>query len=71
MARSKARQIFLNTKVIILIIAIAIALLAISPNPWREGIAAKSVASGSPADIAGANAGEQIIAINKNNINKL
>jgi len=50
---SKIKKIFLNFKVIVLIIALVLAFVAISPNPWNEGVAIKGVASNSSASAAG------------------
>lgn len=49
----KTKQIFTNTRVIVLIIFLLLALFAIRPNPWAEGAAIRSVAKDSPAAEAG------------------
>ncbi len=63
MAQSKFKRILKDWRVIIVLISIVIALIALNPNPWREGISIKSVDKGSAADIAGVKAGSHIIAI--------
>lgn len=50
---SKLKKIFLNFKVIVLIIALVLAFVAISPNPWNEGVVIKGVTSNSSAAAAG------------------
>ncbi|HZX44061.1 MAG TPA: hypothetical protein VFF28_00090 [Candidatus Nanoarchaeia archaeon] len=50
---SKARQIFTNIRVIILLVALVLAVVAINPNPWNEGVAIRSVVGNSSANLAG------------------
>jgi preprotein translocase subunit SecD len=50
---SKIKKIFTNVKVIIAIIALILAVIAINPNPWADGLAIRSVAKNSSAAIAG------------------
>lgn len=50
---SKLKKIFLNFKVIVLIIALVLAFVAISPNPWNEGVVIKGVSADSSAAAAG------------------
>ncbi|MBW2977680.1 MMPL family transporter [Candidatus Woesearchaeota archaeon] len=50
---SKTKKIFTNTRVIIALIAIVLALVAIHPNPFAKGVAIRSVAFNSSASIAG------------------
>ncbi|MFA5141472.1 MAG: hypothetical protein WC471_00695 [Candidatus Woesearchaeota archaeon] len=50
---SKLNQIFKNARVIILIIAVILALVSINPDPFREGVAIRSIAANSSANFAG------------------
>ena len=52
----------------VLIIALILAVVAISPNPWAEGIEVQSVTSGSDADEFGLSAGDILYAINDHEI---
>ncbi len=49
----KLKQIFTNTRIILLIIFLILAVWAISPHPWNQGAAIRSVAKGSAAEAAG------------------
>src|SRR3989338_2960054 len=69
--KSKLRCIATDKRVLILIIAIVIAAIAINPNPWRTGVTIKSVEKGSAADLFGVRPGEQIMAIDSNNVKTL
>lgn len=46
-------QIFKSVRIWVLIIFLLFALIAIHPNPWNEGVAIRSVESGSPASEGG------------------
>ncbi|RJQ15917.1 hypothetical protein C4573_07235 [Candidatus Woesearchaeota archaeon] len=50
---SKLKSIFKSWKVIILVIVLLLAILAISPRPWQDGLAIRSVAKDSAAAVAG------------------
>ncbi len=50
---SKLKKIFTNSRVIILLIVLALSLVAISPAPWNSGLAIKSVLKNSTAANAG------------------
>ncbi|MBD3303841.1 hypothetical protein GF343_01745 [Candidatus Woesearchaeota archaeon] len=50
---SKAKKLFTNWRIIILIIFLVFALIAIRPNPWSEGAAIRSVMKNSSAALAG------------------
>ncbi|MBI2138449.1 hypothetical protein HYU13_02585 [Candidatus Woesearchaeota archaeon] len=49
----KAKRVFTSVRVIILIVALAFSLISISPNPFREGVAIRSVLANSSANLAG------------------
>jgi len=49
----KIKKIFTNIRVIIVLVVLVLALIAIHPNPWAEGLAIRSVAKNSSASIAG------------------
>jgi len=49
----KFKKIFTNSRVIILLIAIILSVIAISPAPWNDGLAIKSVLKNSSAENAG------------------
>ncbi|MBI2663899.1 PDZ domain-containing protein [Candidatus Woesearchaeota archaeon] len=66
--KNKLMRIIRDKRVIALIIAIAVALIAINPNPWRDGVTAKSVERDSPASLAGVKAGEHIISVNSREV---
>ncbi len=65
---SKLKRILKDIRVIIVIISIVVALIALNPNPWREGISVKSVEKGSAADIAEVKAGEHILKVENEEI---
>jgi hypothetical protein len=48
----KAKKIFTNIRVIIMLVCLVLALIAIHPNPWASGLAIRSVAKNSSASIA-------------------
>lgn len=48
----KIKKIFTNVRVIILLIALVLAITAIHPNPWAEGVAIRSVTLNSSASLA-------------------
>ncbi|MCK5107219.1 MAG: hypothetical protein KAQ83_00675 [Nanoarchaeota archaeon] len=50
---SKAKQIFTNFRVMLLLAMIILAVVAISPNPWVKGVTVRSVVMNSSASIAG------------------
>jgi preprotein translocase subunit SecD len=50
---SKLKKIFSNFRVILLMVALLLAIVSINPDPWREGVTIRSVASNSSANIAG------------------
>lgn len=73
----KAKQIFTNARVIILLIALVLSIVAINPHPWNEGVTIRSVLTNSTASIAGIDkpkasespiTKERIISINNENI---
>lgn len=68
MAQSKLKRILKDVRVIIVLISIVIALVALNPNPWREGISIKSLEKGSAADISGIKAGSHIIAVDNEKV---
>ncbi|HYD02846.1 MAG TPA: hypothetical protein VEC16_00955 [Alphaproteobacteria bacterium] len=47
------KKIFTNWKIILLMICIVMALVAIWPNPWADGVAIRSVVKDSSASLAG------------------
>lgn len=49
----KTKQIFTRARVILLLVFLLFALVAINPNPWKEGVAIRTVAKNSSASIAG------------------
>ncbi len=61
----------LTIRVWILILAVVLSLLAISPNPWATGIQIKSVAQGSIEAEQGIKPGEILLSINDQSINSL
>ncbi len=69
--QSKLRRMLKDVRVIIVLISIVVALIALNPNPWREGISIKSVEKGSAADIAGVKAGSHIIAVDNEKVNTI
>lgn len=76
---SKIKKIFLNFRVIVLILALVLAYVAISPNPWNEGVVIKGITSNSSAALAGIEVSQKgspmsreiILAINGKPINSL
>lgn len=50
---SKAKKIVTNWRVILLAVCLIIAIMAINPNPWAEGVAIRGVEKNSSASIAG------------------
>jgi len=50
---SRLKKIFTDMRVIILIVCLILALLAISPRPWNDGLAIRSVVTNSSAAQAG------------------
>jgi len=50
---SKIKQVFLNWKVILLVIVVLLSLIAIKPSPGVEGVAIRNVAINSSASLAG------------------
>ena len=76
----KAKKIFTNTRVIILLVFLVLAIVAIHPNPYKKGVAIRNVISNSSANIAGIPnpkpnmppmGRESIIAINNKVINDI
>jgi len=49
----KAKKIFTNLRVIIVLIAVLLAIVAIHPNPFAKGVAVRSVAINSSAAVSG------------------
>src|SRR3989344_4171242 len=47
------KEIFKNGRVITLVIFLVVALFALRPSPWNEGVAIRSVAENSTAALAG------------------
>jgi preprotein translocase subunit SecD len=47
------KKIFKNWKIILLMVCVVMALVAIWPNPWTEGVAIRSVVKDSAASVAG------------------
>ncbi|MBU0461164.1 MAG: hypothetical protein KJ574_01120 [Nanoarchaeota archaeon] len=47
------KKIFTNWKVILLLACLVLAVIAISPNPWTEGVSIRNVAKNSSASLAG------------------
>ncbi len=50
---SKLKKVFKNVRVIIVLCALIMALVAIHPNPWAKGVVIKSVTRNSSAELAG------------------
>jgi preprotein translocase subunit SecD len=50
---SKAKKIFTNFRVLLLLSLIVLAVVAMSPNPWVKGVAIRSVEINSSASLAG------------------
>lgn len=49
----KLKKIFTNLKIIIALVAVILAVVAIYPNPWAEGVAIRSIDINSSASLAG------------------
>ncbi len=49
----KVKKIFTNTRVIILLVFVVLAIVARHPNPYKEGVAIRTVISNSSANLAG------------------
>ncbi len=49
----KVKKIFTNTRVIILLVFLVLAVVAIHPNPYKKGVAIRNVISNSSANMAG------------------
>jgi len=76
----KIKKIFTNTRVIILLVFLALAIVAIHPNPYKKGVAIRNVITNSSANLAGIQSPkpniapmsrEAIIAINNKVINNV
>jgi len=50
---NKAKKILMNARVIILAISLVMAVFAISPNPWSDGVAIRNIEKNSSAALAG------------------
>ena len=77
---SKAKKIFTNIRVIIVLIAVFLAIVAIHPNPFTKGVAIRTVSMNSSAAIAGIESPkptsppmsrERVISINNQPINSV
>ncbi len=75
---NNAKKIFTNVRVIIMLVALLLAVVAISPNPFIKGVSIRSVDIDSPASLAGIESPkpnsnpmskERIISINNEPIN--
>ena len=49
----KIKKIFTNLRVIIALVTVILAVVAIHPNPWVEGVAIRSIDLNSSASLAG------------------
>ena len=49
----KLKKIFTNTRVIILLVFLILAVVAMHPNPYKKGVAIRNVISHSSANMAG------------------
>lgn len=49
----KVKKIFTDTRVIILLVFVALAIVAMHPNPYKKGVAIRTVISNSSANLAG------------------
>jgi len=49
----KAKKIFTNARVLILLVLLVLAIVAIRPNPYKKGVAIRTVLSNSSANLAG------------------
>ena len=74
------KEVIKNWKVILLVIAIVLAVVAIYPNPWNDGVAIRNVIKNSSASIAGIESPsptstpmskERIIAINNKPVHNI
>ena len=63
--QSKLLRIVKNPRVIILMAAVVLAFVALSPDPWREGLEVTSVDSGSLGEAYGISSGANIVSVNK------
>lgn len=61
----------MTLRVWILVCFLVLSFFAINPRPWASGIIIKGIEPGSPAAEAGVKSGEQVLAINHQNINTL
>src|SRR3989344_8449768 len=50
---SRIKKIFTNTRVIILLFCLLLGIAMVYPDPWNDGVAIKSVAKNSSAELAG------------------
>ena len=53
MSTSTIKKIFKDTRVIILLVILALSLIAINVQPWKSGVAIRNVIKNGPADVAG------------------
>src|SRR3989338_2365587 len=53
MFKQKAKQIFTSWRIIILLVFLVLAVVAISPRPWVDGVAIRSIITNGPAAEAG------------------
>jgi preprotein translocase subunit SecD len=49
----KVKKVYTNVRILILVAAIIMAVVAINPNPWNDGVTIRSVAKNSSAQLAG------------------
>ena len=69
--QNKWKKIVLNPRVLILLVAIVLAFVALSPNPFRQGIEITSVDSGGLAEIYGLAKGDSVVSVNKIPVNSV
>ena len=69
--QSKWKKLALNPRVLILVAAIVLAFVALSPNPLPQGLEITSVESGSPAESYGLSVGEVVVSVNKIPVNSV
>ncbi len=50
---NKSKKILKNIRVIILLVFLVLAVVSINPNPWREGVTVRTIATNSSANLAG------------------
>ncbi len=50
---SKIKRIYKNWRIILLVAVIILAIFAINPNPWQNGVAIRNIAINSSAELAG------------------